>query len=328
MLCPLIWAKSVSGSLFEICLPSEKVWIPFLAKTSKADGLRIGFEGKILDRLYIIDGRLAQLVRALSSHDRGRWFEPTIVHHPKYKVLSSATEESKGAVWTRGSSEFFKHMQDPNSVEIDGLHDSGDADGKKPVSSLKRFFGFVGELLHVVVISLAIILPIRYFLIQPFYVKGASMEPNFYDHEYLIIDEISYRLREPQRGDIVVFRYPDDPSQFFIKRIVALPGERIVISGGGLCILDQDHPEGFLLDESDYIGSTFTSGDKDLTLADGEYYLMGDNRAASMDSRTFGAVPRQLMIGKVMLRGWPPDRMTIFSGVTYHEDATGGETSN
>ncbi|HCC22204.1 TPA: signal peptidase I [Candidatus Uhrbacteria bacterium] len=219
-------------------------------------------------------------------------------------------------------------MLDPNIVGPDGLSGNGEVDSKRPVSPLKRFFGFVGELLHVVVISLAIILPIRYFLIQPFYVKGASMEPNFYDHEYLIIDEISYRFHEPQRGDIVVFRYPDDPSQFFIKRIVALPGERIVISGGGLRILNQDHPEGFLLDESGYIGATFTSGDKDLTLSDDEYYLMGDNRAASMDSRIFGPVSKRLIIGRVMLRGWPLNRIVVFSGDVYHEITTNNDMSN
>src|SRR3989344_901623 len=79
---------------------------------------------------------------------------------------------------------------------------------------------FVWELVKVVLISLAIIIPIRYFLIQPFYVKGASMEPNFEDHEYLIIDELTYRFRNPQRGEIVVFRYPLKPTDYFIKRII------------------------------------------------------------------------------------------------------------
>src|SRR3989339_2004483 len=97
---------------------------------------------------------------------------------------------------------------------------------------------FVLEVVQIVIISAAIIIPIRYFLIQPFYVKGASMEPNFYDHEYLIIDEISYRFHEPQRGDIVVFRYPDDPSQFFIKRLIGLPSEIIKINDGKITIIN------------------------------------------------------------------------------------------
>ncbi|MBI5254729.1 signal peptidase I, partial [Candidatus Falkowbacteria bacterium] len=90
----------------------------------------------------------------------------------------------------------------------------------------KKILENVWDMVKVVCISLAIIIPVRYFLIQPFYVKGASMEPNFFDHEYLIINEIGYRFDAPQRGDIVVFKYPKDQSQYFIKRIVGLPGEK------------------------------------------------------------------------------------------------------
>src|SRR3989344_941482 len=97
---------------------------------------------------------------------------------------------------------------------------------------IKNFLSYLFELVKVVAISLAIIIPVRYYLIQPFYVKGASMEPNFYDKEYLIIDEISYRFHTPARGDIVVFRYPRDPEEFFIKRIIGLPGERVQIKDG------------------------------------------------------------------------------------------------
>jgi len=195
-------------------------------------------------------------------------------------------------------------------VGDDGLVDGG----VSPVSLIKKALGFVGELLHVVIISLAIILPIRYFLIQPFYVKGASMEPNFYDHEYLIIDEISYRLNEPQRGDIVVFRYPNDPRQFFIKRVIGLPGERLVVSGGQVTIYNQENPDGTLLDESGYLGTAFTPGDEDVELSAGEYFLMGDNRTASMDSRSFGPVPEGFVIGRVWFRGWPPEKMGFLPG--------------
>ena len=102
--------------------------------------------------------------------------------------------------------------------------------GAAKKSVTRRFLEFIWEMTKITLISLIIILPIRYFLIQPFYVKGASMEPNFYDHEYLIIDEISYRFSEPKRGDIVVFKYPRDPRQFFIKRVIGLPGETVEIS--------------------------------------------------------------------------------------------------
>ena len=83
---------------------------------------------------------------------------------------------------------------------------------------MRKFFLFIWEIVKVVSISLVIILPVRYYLIQPFYVKGASMEPTFHDHEYLIIDEISYRFNSPERGQVVVFRYPRNPQEYYIKR--------------------------------------------------------------------------------------------------------------
>lgn len=176
-----------------------------------------------------------------------------------------------------------------------------------------RILRFVGELVHVIVISLAIILPIRYFLIQPFYVKGASMEPNFYDREYLIINEISYRFIDPERGDIVVFRYPNDPQQYFIKRIIGIPGERIVISDGKVRIYDDGDTVGYLLDESGYlVEDQHTPGEKDVTLSEDEFFLLGDNRKASLDSRVFGAVPGKFIVGKVWFRGWPPERIHFF----------------
>jgi signal peptidase I len=190
-------------------------------------------------------------------------------------------------------------------------------DGQKPRSFFSSVLAFVSEMVHVVLISLAIIIPVRYFLIQPFYVKGASMEPNFQDHEYLIIDEISYRFHEPQRGDIVVFRYPNDPRQYFIKRVVGLPGERVTVSGGKVTLYEAGQSEGRVLDESTYLREEVrTAGEKDVTLQADQYFLLGDNRAASLDSRIFGAVPRDFLIGKVWLRGWPPERAKVFTSQT------------
>jgi len=183
---------------------------------------------------------------------------------------------------------------------------------EKP-SIFSRVKDFLLELLHVVVISLAIIVPVRYFLIQPFYVKGASMEPNFLDHEYLIIDEISYRFNEPQRGEIVVFRYPNDPRQYFIKRIIGLPGERIRVAGGTVWVYNERYPDGKALDESGYLEGVVTGGDRDVKVGANEYFLMGDNRPASLDSRAFGPVPRAFIVGKVWVRGWPPEKVQLYS---------------
>ena len=169
----------------------------------------------------------------------------------------------------------------------------------------KQALIFSWELFKVVLISLVIIIPVRYFLIKPFYVKGASMEPNFYDKEYLIIDELSYRLGEPQRGDSVVFKYPLDPRQFFIKRIIGMPGERVLITDGIVKIYNQDNPEGRVLYEPYIASGTKTLQDTDIELQNDEYFLLGDNRIASMDSRAFGPVKRNFIVGRTLLRGWP-----------------------
>jgi signal peptidase I len=185
-----------------------------------------------------------------------------------------------------------------------------------PTQKVMQFFW---DLLKVVCVSLAIIIPVRYFLIQPFYVKGASMEPSFYDHEYLIIDEISYRVGEPERGDIIVFKYPKDPSQFFIKRIVGLPGEKIEIKDNNVYLYESKNAkQKQILDESLYLDeSAKTVGNNTWVLGEGEYYVLGDNREHSLDSRKFGPVYSDLVVGKVWFRGWPFWRFTVFPEVEY-----------
>lgn len=187
-----------------------------------------------------------------------------------------------------------------------------------PAESPKRAaLGFLFELIQVLAISLAIIIPVRYFLIQPFYVKGASMEPNFFDHEYLIIDELSYRFRAPARGDIVVLRYPNDQKQFFIKRVIGLPGETVEIAGGQVKIYNNAHPNGDVLDENAYLEDVYTASNRTVTLKSDEYFVMGDNRPASLDSRYFGPVSRPLIVGRVWVRGWPLDRWKVFEQPSY-----------
>jgi signal peptidase I len=130
------------------------------------------------------------------------------------------------------------------------------------------------------------------------------MEPNFHDGDYLIIDEISYRLRDPQRGEIVVFKYPQNPSQRYIKRIIGLPGETVEIKEGKVIIFNKEGSQ--VLDESAYLSpEIFTPGEIRMTLAEDEYFVLGDNRDASSDSRRWGALPRDKIIGRVFLRAWP-----------------------
>jgi signal peptidase I len=179
---------------------------------------------------------------------------------------------------------------------------------------MKKFLLFIWEIAKVVAISLAIILPVRYYLIQPFYVKGASMEPTFHDHEYLIIDEISYRLTPPARGQVIVFRYPRDPQEYFIKRVIGLPGEEVQIKDGRVIIFNGRHPDGLVINE-DYLPAdlaTYDQSEARLALGPDEYFVLGDNRGASKDSRNFGPVNDNFITGKVLFRGWPLDKITVF----------------
>jgi signal peptidase I len=184
-----------------------------------------------------------------------------------------------------------------------------------PISSRQKIKEFVLEILRIILISVAIIVPIRYYLVQPFYVKGASMEPNFHDHEYLLIDEITYRFREPERGEIVVFRFPYNPREYFIKRIIGLPGETVSLRDGFIYIYNDQHPEGFLVDESTYLPEdikTLAMSEDTIALGSDNYFVMGDNRTRSMDSRQFGSISKEAIVGRAVMRGYPFDRIDTF----------------
>jgi signal peptidase I len=188
---------------------------------------------------------------------------------------------------------------------------------ESPRRSLLREIGsFLFDVAKVAVISLAIIIPARTWLVQPFFVQGASMEPNFYEREYLVVDEISYRFGLPQRGDIVVFHPPQNPDEFYIKRIVGLPGETISLRGGRVFIVNAAHPDGVALDESPYLPVGTVTRATTAQLAEGaglklgstEYFVLGDNRSNSQDSRAFGSLERLHIVGRAWLRGWPLGR--------------------
>ncbi len=154
---------------------------------------------------------------------------------------------------------------------------------------------FLFEILKVVVIALVIVVPIRYFLFQPFIVRGVSMEPSFEEGDYLIVDQISYRFNDPQRGESVIFRYPDNPSRRYIKRIIGLPGEEIEVKSGKVFV------DGEVLEE-DYTSVPVTVGDLSIDLDKKEYFVLGDNRMHSYDSRSWGILPEDNIVGKAIFR--------------------------
>jgi signal peptidase I len=162
-------------------------------------------------------------------------------------------------------------------------------------------------------IALIIVIPIRTFIAQPFIVSGASMENTFHTGEYLIVDQLSYELHDPKRGEVIVFRYPKDPSKFFIKRVIALPGETITIEGSTVRISNPQFPNGFILDEP-YIKSMENGIDLTEELGEREYFVMGDNRDQSSDSRFWGVLQEERIVGRAFVRLFPPSQLDYLPG--------------
>ena len=171
----------------------------------------------------------------------------------------------------------------------------------------------IWEYVKLIAISLAIILPIRMYIAQPFIVSGSSMDPTFFNGDYLVIDEISYQFDAPKRGEVIVFRYPLDTSKFFIKRVVGLPHETVSINGGVVTITNNEQPAGFVLQENYVNGVTLPDAFK--KLGEKEYYVMGDNRAFSADSRYWGTLNEEYIIGRALVRLWPIENLGLWPGL-------------
>lgn len=191
-------------------------------------------------------------------------------------------------------------------------------------SALKAVGLFLLEIIRIGLISFAIILPVRYFLVQPFFVHGASMSPTYLDKDYLIIDEASFRVfkRDPVRGEVVVFRPPNEPKKFYIKRVIGLPNETIEIKEGKIYLVSKENPEGVVIDESAYLADSVVTqapkGELRIQLKEDEYYLLGDNREQSFDSRMFGPVHYDSIVGRTWIRGLPLNRAEAFTAPSYN----------
>ncbi|MEI8249319.1 MAG: signal peptidase I [Candidatus Taylorbacteria bacterium] len=179
----------------------------------------------------------------------------------------------------------------------------------------------IREWIQVIVIALAIALPVRYFIAEPFIVSGASMDPTFSTGQFLIVDRLSYHFAEPQRGDVIVFRYPNNPSVYYIKRIIGLPGETVTITNGIVTITKPEdtaftsaHPHGLTLDQS-YVDVSHASHDTSkATLTPGNYFVMGDNRSQSSDSRFWGPLDQKFIIGRAFVRLLPITQIGVWPG--------------
>lgn len=150
---------------------------------------------------------------------------------------------------------------------------------------MKGLKPFLFELGEVVITALLIVSPIRMFVMSPYFVKGQSMEPNFHNNDYLLVDKLSYRIGEPRRGEVVVFKAPDGIS-YYIKRIIGLPGETVEIENNTIVIFNQEHKEGMTLKETYLPREDIITDNIKIVLGEDEYFVLGDNRGASFDSRS------------------------------------------
>lgn len=183
---------------------------------------------------------------------------------------------------------------------------------KKPGDSFWDILRFAG-------LALLIVLPIRWYVAQPFIVSGASMEETFHNNDYLIVDQVSYRFEEPKRGDVIIFRYPRDHSEYFIKRVIGLPGETIAIKGQSVTIWNDEHEQGLMLNEP-YALMGEKENDVRRTLGPDEYFVLGDNRDHSSDSRVWGVLRKDEIVGRAVLRLFPPTKIDYLPGDVKNAD--------
>lgn len=171
---------------------------------------------------------------------------------------------------------------------------------------------FWGEVVQFILILIFVVIPFRFWVAQPFVVSGTSMQPNFETGDYLIIDQISYKFKEADRGDVIVFKYPNDPSKFFIKRIIGLPGETVTVKDEKVYITPKNTIETTLLDEP--YTQDFRPGDISIIIPYGKYFVLGDNRLVSSDSRVWGLLDESLIKGQALFRLFPLNEIGVHPG--------------
>lgn len=177
---------------------------------------------------------------------------------------------------------------------------------------MKKILWSFWEIIETAVIAIVVVILIRTYLVQPFLVYGSSMSPNFESGDYLLVNELTYRFRPPERGEVIVFKSPTNPSTYFIKRIIGLPKEKIVIENGNVYVYQNDFDKGTLLHEPYLLGQK-TNGHYEIVLKPNQYFVLGDNRGASFDSRSWGPLDSSNIVGWAMIRLWPLNKVAAFS---------------
>lgn len=201
---------------------------------------------------------------------------------------------------------------------------SSPSDSTTPTTSRPEESGSVRSLIVYTIVALSLALFIRFFIAAPYVVSGASMVPTFYDYHYLIVDRVTYDFGEPTRGDVIVFKLPQGQERALIKRVIGLPGETVVLEGNKVSIINTTHPDGFTIDEP-YLDPQNLGGASNMrvTLTDDQYFVLGDNRRVSADSRSWGVLPKENIVGRAVLRLFPFTQLDIFPGqVRYDQDSS------
>lgn len=182
---------------------------------------------------------------------------------------------------------------------------------------LQRLGTFFLDIIEVVVFAIAIFLFIYLLVMQPHRIKGSSMEPNFHDGEYLLSDKITYRLREPERGDVIVFEAPGTNGDEFIKRIIGVPGDRVSVRNGKVYVNNTLLEESYIPTELTTTAGAFLKEGGEVTVPTEYYFVLGDNRPFSSDSRAWGLVGKEKITGRAWFIYWPPDQFGTVHAALY-----------
>lgn len=179
-------------------------------------------------------------------------------------------------------------------------------------SKKSKIFSVIREIVIFALIAFGIVLPFRMYIAEPYLVDGRSMDPTFATGDYLIVNKFSYRSNQPERESVLVMKFPNNPKKSFIKRIIGLPGEKVLVKDNTVKIINAENPEGFMLDQS-YITHQ-SVGTFEVTLAGDEYFVMGDNRLESYDSRSWGPLKKEFILGKPVMRLFPLNKIGLMPG--------------
>jgi len=174
---------------------------------------------------------------------------------------------------------------------------------------IKGFIMFLMEIMETVVFVGSLFIVVYLFVVQPNQIKGASMEPTFYNGNYIFTSKITYRLRKPERGDIVVFHSPRNKDIEYIKRIIGIPGDTILIKAPTVYVNGKPLSEPYISAQTTLIPGNFVEEGVPVEVPEDKYFVMGDNRPRSSDSREFGPVPSSSIVGLVFFRYFPADKI-------------------